>query len=95
MMKPRETKDEVSDQHSYCFNVEDDPKTFDEVMKSHDVAFRKKAINDAMDSIMGNNTWALTDLPLDQYHTARMYTIDKAKNHTTLFHTQHIGRKST
>ncbi|GJT84365.1 zinc finger, CCHC-type containing protein [Tanacetum coccineum] len=32
------TKDEVSDQHSFCFNVEDDPKTFDEAMKSHDVA---------------------------------------------------------
>ncbi|GJW28876.1 zinc finger, CCHC-type containing protein [Tanacetum coccineum] len=28
------TRDEVSDQHSYCFNVEDDPKTFDEAMKS-------------------------------------------------------------
>ncbi|GKD49741.1 hypothetical protein Tco_1278717 [Tanacetum coccineum] len=33
------TRDEVSDQHSYCFNVEDDPKTFNEEMKSHDVAF--------------------------------------------------------
>ncbi|GJV74859.1 hypothetical protein Tco_1506443 [Tanacetum coccineum] len=33
------TRDEVSDQHSYCFNVEDDLKTFDEAMKSHDVAF--------------------------------------------------------
>ncbi|GJY98637.1 hypothetical protein Tco_0516067 [Tanacetum coccineum] len=32
-------RDEVSDQHSYCFNVEDDPKTFDEAMKSQDVAF--------------------------------------------------------
>ncbi|GKE38927.1 hypothetical protein Tco_1462332, partial [Tanacetum coccineum] len=41
------TRDEVSDQHSYCFNVEDDPKTFDE-----------------MNSIMGNNTWVLVDLPL-------------------------------
>ncbi|GKC20815.1 zinc finger, CCHC-type containing protein, partial [Tanacetum coccineum] len=30
------TRDEVSDQHSYCSNVEDDPKTFDEVMKSQD-----------------------------------------------------------
>ncbi|GJS94562.1 zinc finger, CCHC-type containing protein [Tanacetum coccineum] len=28
------TRDEVSDQHSYCFNVEDDPKRFDEAMKS-------------------------------------------------------------
>ncbi|GJU30733.1 hypothetical protein Tco_1174322 [Tanacetum coccineum] len=26
-------RDDVSDQHSYCFNVEDDPKTFDEAMK--------------------------------------------------------------
>nr|GEX34866.1 zinc finger, CCHC-type [Tanacetum cinerariifolium] len=37
-------EDEVSDQHSYCFNVEDDPKTFDEAMKSHDVAFGKKQL---------------------------------------------------
>ncbi|GJR32583.1 zinc finger, CCHC-type containing protein [Tanacetum coccineum] len=57
------TRDEVFDQHSYCFNVEDDPKTFDEAMKSHDVAFWKEAINDEMDSIMGNNTWVLADLP--------------------------------
>ncbi|GKF60289.1 hypothetical protein Tco_0177075, partial [Tanacetum coccineum] len=57
------TRDEVSDQHSYCFNVEDDPKTFDEAMKSHDVAFWKEAINDEMDSIVKNNTWVLTDLP--------------------------------
>ncbi|GJZ27315.1 hypothetical protein Tco_0571568 [Tanacetum coccineum] len=38
------TRNEVSDQHSYYFNVEDDPKTFDEAMKSQDVAFWKKAI---------------------------------------------------
>ncbi|GJU39508.1 zinc finger, CCHC-type containing protein [Tanacetum coccineum] len=56
-------RDEVSDQHSYCFNVEDDPKTFDEAMKFQDVTFWKKAINDEMDSIMGNNTWVLADLP--------------------------------
>nr|GEY72596.1 hypothetical protein [Tanacetum cinerariifolium] len=42
---------------------EDDPKTFDEAMKSHDVAFWKEAINDEMNSIMGNNTWVLADLP--------------------------------
>ncbi|GJS38835.1 zinc finger, CCHC-type containing protein [Tanacetum coccineum] len=41
----------------------DDPKTFDEVMKSQYVAFWKEAINDKMDSIMGNNTWVLADLP--------------------------------
>ncbi|GJV46970.1 zinc finger, CCHC-type containing protein [Tanacetum coccineum] len=28
------TKDEVSDQHSYFFNVEDDPKIYDEAMKT-------------------------------------------------------------
>ncbi|GKE10920.1 zinc finger, CCHC-type containing protein [Tanacetum coccineum] len=32
-------------------------------MKSQDVAFWKEAINDEMDSIMGNNTWVLADLP--------------------------------
>ncbi|GKF67859.1 hypothetical protein Tco_0197538 [Tanacetum coccineum] len=58
------TRDEVSDQHSYCINVEDDPKTFDEAMKSQDVAFWKEAINDEMNFIMGNNTWVLADLPL-------------------------------
>ncbi|GJS75099.1 zinc finger, CCHC-type containing protein [Tanacetum coccineum] len=42
---------------------EDDPKIFDEAMKSHDVAFWKEAIDDEMDSIMGNNTWVLADLP--------------------------------
>ncbi|GKB48181.1 zinc finger, CCHC-type containing protein, partial [Tanacetum coccineum] len=34
-------RDEVSDQHSYCFKVEDDPKIFDEAMKSQDVTFWK------------------------------------------------------
>ncbi|GKE06467.1 zinc finger, CCHC-type containing protein, partial [Tanacetum coccineum] len=29
-------RDEVFDQHSYCFNVENDPKTFNEAMNSHD-----------------------------------------------------------
>ncbi|GJW69691.1 zinc finger, CCHC-type containing protein [Tanacetum coccineum] len=57
------TRDEVSDQHSYCFNVEDDLKTYDEVMKSQDVSFWKEAINDEMESIMGNNTWMLANLP--------------------------------
>ncbi|GJY40328.1 zinc finger, CCHC-type containing protein [Tanacetum coccineum] len=33
------TRGEVSDQHSYYFNVKDDPKTFDETMKSRDVVF--------------------------------------------------------
>ncbi|KAL0352393.1 UNVERIFIED_CONTAM: putative mitochondrial protein [Sesamum calycinum] len=32
-------------------------------MKSHDVAFWKEAVNDEMDSIIGNNTWVLVNLP--------------------------------
>ncbi|GJU30793.1 zinc finger, CCHC-type containing protein [Tanacetum coccineum] len=60
--RPR-TRDEVTDQHSYCFNVEDDPKTFDKAMQYQDVAFWKEEINDEMDSTLGNNTWVLADLP--------------------------------
>ncbi|GJU62446.1 zinc finger, CCHC-type containing protein [Tanacetum coccineum] len=55
-------RDKVSNQHSYCFNVKDDPKTFDKAMKSQDVAFWKEAINDEMDSITGNNTWLQINL---------------------------------
>ncbi|GKD34898.1 zinc finger, CCHC-type containing protein [Tanacetum coccineum] len=39
------TRDEVFDQHSYCFNVEDDPKKFDEAMKSHDVDLTKEFLS--------------------------------------------------
>ncbi|GKA45450.1 zinc finger, CCHC-type containing protein [Tanacetum coccineum] len=60
---PEEITEEVYDQHFYCFNVEDGPKTFDEAIKSQDVAFWKEAINDEMDFIMDNNTWVLADLP--------------------------------
>ncbi|GJW39487.1 zinc finger, CCHC-type containing protein [Tanacetum coccineum] len=70
------TRDEVSDQHSYCFNVEDDPKTFDEAMKSQDVVFLKKAINDEIDSTMGNNTWVLADLPPGFKQKSRIYYFD-------------------
>ncbi|GJT31101.1 zinc finger, CCHC-type containing protein [Tanacetum coccineum] len=63
LVVPEKVTEEVSDQHSYCFNVEDDPKIIDEAMKSQDVAFWKEAINDEIDSIMGNNTWVLADLP--------------------------------
>ncbi|GKE18378.1 zinc finger, CCHC-type containing protein, partial [Tanacetum coccineum] len=42
---------------------EDDPKTLDEAINSQYVAFWKEAINDEMDSIIGNNTWVLADLP--------------------------------
>jgi hypothetical protein len=44
-------------------NVDSDPLTYEEAMKSQDAAFWKEAINDEMDSIMRNNTWILVDLP--------------------------------
>nr|GEV25449.1 zinc finger, CCHC-type [Tanacetum cinerariifolium] len=39
------TRDEVSDQHIYFFNVEDDPMTFDEAMKSQDIFKRKLKVD--------------------------------------------------
>ncbi|GJU04002.1 zinc finger, CCHC-type containing protein [Tanacetum coccineum] len=60
---PNGTKDNGGSVIPEEVTEEDDPKTFDEAMKSQDVAFSKKAINDEMDSIMGNNTWVLADLP--------------------------------
>ncbi|GKC46663.1 zinc finger, CCHC-type containing protein [Tanacetum coccineum] len=75
---------------------EDDPKTFDEAMKSQDIAFWKEAINDDMDSITGNNTWVLADLPpginyFDTYapmvriSTIRLL-IDMASIHNLIIH---------
>ncbi|CAM8965253.1 unnamed protein product [Rhodiola kirilowii] len=57
------TREDIGLQYLYCHVIEDDPKTFDEAMKSQDVSFWKEAINDEMDSIVGNNTWILVDLP--------------------------------
>ncbi|GJS11124.1 zinc finger, CCHC-type containing protein [Tanacetum coccineum] len=53
--------DEIATQYSYHYNIEEDPKTFDEAMKSRDVAF--EAVDDKIGSIMENNTWVLSDLP--------------------------------
>ncbi|XP_071738640.1 uncharacterized mitochondrial protein AtMg00820-like [Rutidosis leptorrhynchoides] len=57
------SRDCVKSQFSYCYSIDDDPRTFDEAMKSRDVAFWKEAIEDEMSSILENNTWVLTDLP--------------------------------
>ncbi|GJY68902.1 zinc finger, CCHC-type containing protein [Tanacetum coccineum] len=48
----------------YELCIKEDPRMFDEAMQSRDVAFWKEAINDEMDSIMENNTWILSNLPL-------------------------------
>nr|GEU99599.1 hypothetical protein [Tanacetum cinerariifolium] len=39
------TRDDVFDQYSYCFNVEDDLKTFDEAMKSQDMDVKTTFLN--------------------------------------------------
>ena len=57
------SRESLETQASYCYHMEEDPKSFDEAMKSHDAAFWKEAVNDEMDSILGNNTWVLSDLP--------------------------------
>ncbi|GJX78041.1 zinc finger, CCHC-type containing protein [Tanacetum coccineum] len=85
------TRDEVSDQHSYCFNVEDDPKTFDEAMKSQDFAFWKEAINDEIDSIMGNNTWVLADLPPVAHISTIRLLIAMASIHNLIIHQMDVN----
>ncbi|GJT36897.1 zinc finger, CCHC-type containing protein [Tanacetum coccineum] len=57
------SRDEIGPQYSYCYSIEEDPRTFYEAMQSRDVAFWKEAINDEMDSIIKNNTWILSNLP--------------------------------
>nr|KAJ0214741.1 hypothetical protein LSAT_V11C400214000 [Lactuca sativa] len=57
------TRNKTVSQHQYCFNIEEDPKTFSEAMASRDVHFWKEAIHDEIDSIIHNNTWVLADLP--------------------------------
>ena len=58
------TRDTLNNQIRYYFNIEPDPKTFEKTMKSQDVSFWKKAINDKMDSIMGTTTRKLVALSL-------------------------------
>ncbi|XP_074352399.1 uncharacterized protein LOC141691567 [Apium graveolens] len=54
---------EIESEYQYCFIIEEDPKTFNEVMTSRDVAFWKEDIQDEMNSFINNNTWELSDLP--------------------------------
>ncbi|GKA87334.1 zinc finger, CCHC-type containing protein [Tanacetum coccineum] len=58
------SRDQVGSQYSYCFSIEEDPRTYNEAMQSRDAAFWKEAIDDEIGSIMENNTWILSNLPL-------------------------------
>ncbi|GJX18591.1 zinc finger, CCHC-type containing protein [Tanacetum coccineum] len=57
------SRDRVGSQYSYCYSIEEDPRTYNEAMLSRDSAFWKEAIDDEIGSIMENNTWVLSDLP--------------------------------
>ncbi|GKC71273.1 zinc finger, CCHC-type containing protein [Tanacetum coccineum] len=50
-------------EYSIIYNLDEDPQTYSEAMKSHDSSFWKEVVNDEMDSIIGNNTWILVGLP--------------------------------
>nr|GEW35691.1 hypothetical protein [Tanacetum cinerariifolium] len=57
------SRDQVGSQYSYCYSIEEDPRTYNEAMQSRDADFWKEAIDDEIRSIMKNNTWVLSDLP--------------------------------
>nr|GEV38135.1 zinc finger, CCHC-type [Tanacetum cinerariifolium] len=57
------SRDQVGSQYSYCYSIEEDPRTYNEVMQSQDAALWKKAIDDEIGSVMENNTWVLSGLP--------------------------------
>nr|KAJ0206375.1 hypothetical protein LSAT_V11C500251270 [Lactuca sativa] len=59
----KRTQKIVTREVSFAINLDDDPKTFTDAMTSRDAPFWKEAINNEMDSIMGNRTWELADLP--------------------------------
>jgi hypothetical protein len=56
------TRDSSCKQKMISPNIDSNPLTYEEGMKSQDTAFFKEAINDEMDSTMGNHMWILVDL---------------------------------
>ncbi|GJV18868.1 zinc finger, CCHC-type containing protein [Tanacetum coccineum] len=57
------SRDQVGLEYSYCYSIEEVPRTYNEAMQSRDSVFWKEAIDDEIGSIMENNTWVLSDLP--------------------------------
>ena len=55
------------------------PLTHEEAMESQDVAFWKEVINDEIDSIMGNKTRKLVDLPPNSDHIGRKWIFKMKK----------------
>ncbi|GJT14969.1 putative reverse transcriptase domain-containing protein [Tanacetum coccineum] len=40
------SRDQIGSQYSYCYSIEEDPRTYNEAMQSRDAAFWKEAIDD-------------------------------------------------
>ena len=60
----RSTKTRDCRQNYQFYLVKRDRESYTEAMASHDAPFWREAIDDEMHSIMSNNTWILSDLPL-------------------------------
>nr|KAJ0211530.1 hypothetical protein LSAT_V11C400209050 [Lactuca sativa] len=60
------TKKKVTREDIFVINMDDDPKTFTETITSRHAPLWNKAINDEMDSIMGNGTLELANLPKER-----------------------------
>ncbi|XP_074290879.1 uncharacterized protein LOC141617597 [Silene latifolia] len=56
-------KEFLDEEDIRAYVLENDPRTYKEAMNSIDSTFWLEAINSEIDSIKGNNTWILTDLP--------------------------------
>ncbi|GJY41386.1 retrovirus-related pol polyprotein from transposon TNT 1-94 [Tanacetum coccineum] len=57
------TQKKVTREVIFTINIDDNLKTLLEAMSSRDAPMLKEAINDEMDSILGNQTWELAELP--------------------------------
>jgi len=55
--------DVITEEFVSNFSIEEDPKTYQEAIKSIDATFWKEAIKSEIDSLESNKTWELIDLP--------------------------------
>jgi len=55
--------DALTDEFMSLFLLKEDPKTYQEAMRSIDATFWKEVIKNEIDSLESNKTWELTDSP--------------------------------
>ncbi|OIT19160.1 hypothetical protein A4A49_56857, partial [Nicotiana attenuata] len=55
--------DVLNDELVSIYLIEEDPKTYNEAMRSIDASFWKEAIKNELHFIVSNHTWDLSDLP--------------------------------